>query len=240
MLMRLFYLSLAALLAILIITYFRHRQEQKRIAKFEQFAMATNDNYYHGEQSKQFYNRLAGSGHELFQIGSDRKVNHLFEVPFNQGEMIVFEYQYTYGGGDDDGIHRYHAVLIDSAALPTIQFLLEPKLFKHQIKAKLGLKSTDINFEMYPDFSKRFFLQGEDEAAVRSLFSDDVIRWFENQIHSYQASLHPSSLLLYWGGALRFEGIEILKRDGVTLYDQLAGPTKLGTVGKEYRDEHDW
>ena len=47
----------------------------------------------------------------------------------------------------------------------------------------------DIDFEMYPDFSKKFLLFGNEEAKIRSFFSEEIIRFFENnQIYHIESN----------------------------------------------------
>ena len=47
----------------------------------------------------------------------------------------------------------------------------------------------DIDFEMYPDFSKKFLIMGNKESEIRSFFTDDVIRFFEDhQIYHLESN----------------------------------------------------
>ena len=47
----------------------------------------------------------------------------------------------------------------------------------------------DIDFKMYPDFSKKFLLFGNEEAKIRSFFSEEIIRFFENnQIYHIESN----------------------------------------------------
>ncbi len=47
----------------------------------------------------------------------------------------------------------------------------------------------DIDFEMYTDFSEKFLLMGNDEQAIRSLFTNEMIQFFENQqIHHLESN----------------------------------------------------
>ena len=47
----------------------------------------------------------------------------------------------------------------------------------------------DINFEMYPEFSKKFLLLGNNESEIRSFFTDEVINFLENhQIYHIESN----------------------------------------------------
>ena len=48
---------------------------------------------------------------------------------------------------------------------------------------------NDIGFEMYSDFSKKFLIMGNNEPEIRSFFTDEVIRFFENhQIYHLESN----------------------------------------------------
>ncbi|WKK67062.1 SulP family inorganic anion transporter [Lutimonas zeaxanthinifaciens] len=60
------------------------------------------------------------------------------------------------------------------------------KLFDRVI-AFTGYK--DIDFKMYPDFSKKFLLMGNNESEIRSFFTEEIIRFFENhQIYHLESN----------------------------------------------------
>lgn len=60
------------------------------------------------------------------------------------------------------------------------------KLFD-RVMAFTGYK--DINFEMYPNFSNKFLLMGNNESEIRSFFTDKIVRFFENnQIYHLESN----------------------------------------------------
>ena len=47
----------------------------------------------------------------------------------------------------------------------------------------------DIDFEMYPDFSKKFLIMGNNETKIRSFFTPEIVRFFENhQIYHLESN----------------------------------------------------
>jgi hypothetical protein len=47
----------------------------------------------------------------------------------------------------------------------------------------------DINFPAHPSFSGKFLLQGNDEAAIRSLFTKELIQFLEShEIHHIESN----------------------------------------------------
>jgi len=63
-----------------------------------------------------------------------------------------------------------------------------------KVMAFTGFK--DIDFEMYPDFSKRFLITGRDEAEIRAFFNDELIRFFENR-QIYHIESNGEALILF-------------------------------------------
>jgi len=57
-------------------------------------------------------------------------------------------------------------------------FVLDRENFVTSFYHLAGL--DDINFEQFPDFSKRFYLNGTDEAAIRAFFTPALVFFFES------------------------------------------------------------
>jgi MFS superfamily sulfate permease-like transporter len=57
-------------------------------------------------------------------------------------------------------------------------FVLDKENFKTAFYQLAGF--NDINFDEHPDFSKRFHLSGNDNQAIRKLFSSEIIYFFES------------------------------------------------------------
>ena len=67
------------------------------------------------------------------------------------------------------------------------------KLFD-RVMAFTGYK--DIDFEMYPGFSKKFLLMGNDETEIRSFFTEEVIRFIENH-QIYHLESNGEALMIF-------------------------------------------
>lgn len=60
------------------------------------------------------------------------------------------------------------------------------KLFD-RVMAFTGYK--DVDFDMYPGFSNKFLIMGNNEAEIRAFFTDEIIRFFENhQIYHLESN----------------------------------------------------
>jgi len=63
-----------------------------------------------------------------------------------------------------------------------------------RVMAFTGYK--DIDFEMYPDFSNKFLIMGNNEPEIRSFFTDKIIRFFEYH-HIYHLESNGEELIIF-------------------------------------------
>ena len=63
-----------------------------------------------------------------------------------------------------------------------------------RVLALAGYK--DIDFEMYPGFSKKFLIMGKEESKIRSFFTAEIIRFFENQ-QIYHLESNGEALVIF-------------------------------------------
>jgi len=84
----------------------------------------------------------------------------------------------------------------------------------------------DIDFEMYSDFSKKFLIMGNDEQKIRDFFSDEIIRFFENQ-QLYHLESNGESLLI-------FDKVKLARTDETIAFvdygEELANLLEAGTL----------
>ena len=69
-----------------------------------------------------------------------------------------------------------------------------------KLGSAIGFK--DINFQDHPDFSKRFHLTGQDEHAIRGLFTDDLIQYIQEG-GKLAVEADGQSMIVYKSGTLR-------------------------------------
>jgi carbonic anhydrase len=86
-------------------------------------------------------------------------------------------------------------------------FTLDKENFMTAILQLSGLQ--DIDFKKHPDFSKRFYLSGEDVKSIRSFFTDELIFFFESHPAYYLESNGDSILIR---GKERLASIQEIKQ----------------------------
>ncbi len=105
----------------------------------------------------------------------------LFDIEFSEGEFIAKEVVRS---------TMLHIKL--NKDIP--EFTLDREGFLEKIYAFAGFK--DIPIQDHNDFSRRFYLLGEDETRIKALFNDDVTNFFESNPY-YHIESNGSNLLIF-------------------------------------------
>ena len=118
-------------------------------------------------------------GFRIFSQGRRKSVkNLLIKVDPETGlDTRIFDYRFVIGGGNSTRAIKQTIFYLHSKEISLPNFLMKPEHFFHKIGDFLGAKG-DIDFEEFPDFSKQYYLEGDDELDVRSTFSNDMLHFF--------------------------------------------------------------
>jgi hypothetical protein len=117
----------------------------------------------------------------------------LFDIEFSEGEFIAKE------------VIQKTMLHIDlNFAIP--KFTLDKEGFLEKVYAFAGFK--DIPIENHDDFSKRFYLLGDNEAGIAKFFNDDVTHFFESNPY-YHVESNGNALLVF--GKERLGSIKEIK-----------------------------
>lgn len=143
--------------------------------------------YFTTKKIETLYNRLYNT----------ENTSRLFDINYSEGEFIAKENVRT---------TMLHIKLDHD--IP--EFTLDREGFLERIYALAGFK--DIPIENHSDFSKRFYLLGENEDAIKRFFDDDLVHFFESNPY-YHIESNGSGLLVF--GKERLAGIKEIK----ALYD---------------------
>lgn len=171
-------------------TKLSHRQKRLR-------NLATEKDYQYTSQAD--WNTMYLKKFHFFEIRPiERKYNclkgtfkeldaswEITDVTFNEGQAFTAE--------------TFNATLMIlklNKKIPVFTMEKERVLEKifDRVMAFTGYK--DIDFKMYPDFSKKFLLMGNDESEIRSFFTDKIIRFFENN-QIYHLESNGEALIIF-------------------------------------------
>ena len=119
-------------------------------------------------------------GFKMFQKGHGQTVSNAIAVDSGEIRIVVADFRYTTGSGKNKTTHKLTICALQSELLELPHCCLRPesRLFD-ALGALFG--GQDIDFQEDPQFSAAFVLQGEDEAAIRQVFTPAVRDWFAAQ-----------------------------------------------------------
>jgi len=125
---------------------------------------------------------------------SDKDISvTLFDVEFSEGEFIAKE------------VVRSTMLYIDlDKNIP--EFTLDREGFLEKVYSFAGFK--DIPIQNHSDFSKRFYLLGEDENAIKMFFNNDITHFFESNPY-YHIESNGNAILVF--GKERLASIKEIK-----------------------------
>jgi hypothetical protein len=155
-------------------------------------------------------------GFELFQQGRKRTVTNLMAGEHRGFRIAVFDYSYVTGAGKSQTTWRQTVVSVHSHALDLPAFSVRPEHTFHRIAELFG--AQDIDLDEKPEFSRRYLLRGQDEAAVRSLFTSAAADFLERCDRCCTAG--EGSILFLWRPGRRARPEEI--EDGIAEAEALA------------------
>ena len=159
------------------------RQEKKRAEALRLFAQ---DNGFSYEDKAGGPGEVGLPEIELFNRGHSKRMTHVMAGEVEGSDLRVLEYRYTTGSGKNSSTSHQTVVAIATGGvsggggvmLP--DFTLARENFFHKIGQAFGYQ--DIDFDMFPEFSKKYLLRGSDEEAVRALFNGRVIDAYMNNV----------------------------------------------------------
>ena len=119
--------------------------------------------------------------HIFNQLSAKKDPCRLFDITFSEGEFIAKEV-----------VRSTMLFIKTSKTLPA--FTLDREGLLERLYVLAGYK--DIDIKNHADFSKRFYLRGENENAIRSLFNDELVRFFESNAY-YHIESSKSGVLIF-------------------------------------------
>ena len=128
----------------------------------------------------------------FFEIRPIERKSNALKGSFDESNMSWEISDVTFNEGDAFSAETFNTTLmVLKLNKPIPVFTMEKEgLFEKifdRVMALTGYK--DIDFEMYPNFSKRFLITGKEETEIRSFFTDELIRFFENhQIYHIESN----------------------------------------------------
>lgn len=158
----------------------------------------------------------------VFQLGSSPRITEGITGDTGETEITVADYEYTTHSTDSENkttssTTTYTLCFVNSATLNLPHCRLELKIALLNFFRKLfGGKEICITED--PEFVKDFVLRGEDEEAVRKLFTPEVRAWFidrRKQWSNFEGC--ANGFVFYASRGVKPELAKEMLKDGVEL-----------------------
>ena len=162
----------------------------------------------------------AEEGLESFTLFSDdtgKNLSNLIKGEMDGVYIKIFDYRSRTGTGQTRAMKRESVIILQSKILRLPSFEMYPVNIIHKV---LPLKrNQDIDFQTAEGFSKAYLLRSYEENAIREIFDDQVLSYFENHT-GLTIEGNGDRLLYYRDGTLMkpdeiqpflMEGIEMVK-----------------------------
>jgi hypothetical protein len=141
--------------------------ERERTKKIEELARSRGFTFRHASTAAD--NDLP-IGCYLAETGRNPAVSNVLEVArTDELNFVLFEYEFTVGYGKSQHTPHQTVGRMRAPLLKLPSFLLFPETLFSKIGVMFG--RTDVNFPDSPDFSDQYILRGQDEPALRAIFS---------------------------------------------------------------------
>ena len=157
----------------------------------------------------------------LFSVKASKSIVNVLREVRPEVEFGIFDYNYRIGTGENRHSITQSVMYFCSKTIDLPKFTVYPKMRFQKILWVFGIIQQGIDLGTHPQFAKQYVLTGDDEAAVRDLFCDELLEFFEGQKNQINVQGHDHQLLLYRHGQriapdqveqFMVEGFEIFKR----------------------------
>jgi hypothetical protein len=191
---------------------YTYRQGKQRTADLQRVADELGFEFLPGGDDNFLSNP---NSFHLFSQGRSRRLFNLMRGKTKNFDVSIFDYHYVTGTGKHRHTWRQTVVCfqVNSVCLPT--FSLGPENVWHKIGVWFGYQ--DINFAGHPVFSKNYLLRGKEEEAIRNLFTEEVLAFYETN-PKLSTEGDQNRLLVYRSSApVEPSAIHLLLEDGLNV-----------------------
>jgi hypothetical protein len=109
----------------------------------------------------------------LLSTGRQRTWTNIYRRQVDSLGVVFGDYRYTVGQGKNTKVWYQTIILFHSPTFASPRFEIKPEGWFSRIGEMLG--AQDIDFAEAPEFSKKYVLKSDDEAAVRDFLRPDIL-----------------------------------------------------------------
>ncbi|TXG37219.1 SulP family inorganic anion transporter [Seonamhaeicola maritimus] len=141
-----------------------------------------------------------------FLFFNTKEIDHIYnQLSYKNDSLNIFDIEFSEGEFIAKEVIRSTMLHIKlEKGIP--EFTLDREGFLERVYAFAGFK--DIPIQDHSDFSRRFYLLGDNEEAIKAFFNDDLIHFFESNPY-YHVESNGNSLLIF--GKERLASVKEIK-----------------------------
>jgi hypothetical protein len=192
---------------------FRRLDSPERVRLFQKAAFGL-DMKYLGNDKEEILPLLRGF--RLFSMGGGKKIFNLISKTdaWLRSGVNIFDYQYVISTGKSSHTFRQTVFFVNSKMLGLPEFYMKPENFLMRLGRYIGI--DDIDFERFPEFSRQYWLKGDDEDYLRYTMNDDVLQFFTLEkgwhmeavnyyfvLYKHNVVFHPNSIASFYRTGMR-------------------------------------
>jgi MFS superfamily sulfate permease-like transporter len=143
---------------------------------------------------------------DSFSFFNTKHINHIYnELSDKDSAINLFDVEFSEGTYIAKEDIRFTMLYVNlNREIP--KFTLDREGFLEKVSAFAGFK--DINIENHDDFSKRFYLLGDNQKGITKFFNDDITHFFESNPY-YHVESNGNGLLIF--GKERLASVKEIK-----------------------------
>ncbi len=185
-----------------LVLFISKKIENKRTEEFKQYSLRHGFNFTKDPTDIDIGNFSINTGHS-------RKIYNSLRMNRDNIEWDIFDYKYTVGYGKNQTTYNQTIFMVTQKNVHFPKFYLIPEHIFHKIGNIVGYK--DIDFDVYPEFSKKYFLKGTNEAEIRQLFKPEILKYLERNIIKDHIEAWGDKII-YYGPFKRVKPDQFTKR----------------------------
>ncbi len=172
--------------------YYKINSEKKLTQKYEKISAQLGLGY---AQEVQLPQEVVQN--PLINKGFMPRASHCLKGRYGTTDILVFNYHFEEVSGNEGDEYLRTPIVFSLSKVELPDFYLRPRPIAERIFKKRGLQFLDD-----PDFFKRYFLSGDDEQAVRELFTTRIRKLFKEMNRHWAVSASKGYMVMYADGKM--------------------------------------
>lgn len=165
--------------------------------------------------------------YKFSEKSSNPKIRNIITAKIDGINITLFEFIYVVSTGKSSVTYHDNVVMFPSGDSPN--FILWPESLFEKLCSFLG--KEDFDFELYPEFSSNYVLQGTNEMKTRVFFEKNAIKYFNSNAGHQIEIKNGNAVMVYTDRRPPKAYIDTLS-ESLGVWESIQPPSSVG------REEH--